>query len=283
MTPSELVKKLDEFTDNFEDIGVKSFTPYSLAYRYLKDQEHYKPLDAEKLAKRCDAAIANRVNKVIDSYNCLGVSPPIFWISKDKVATHKHQQAELKFDWIESKKLNELIRGFCPDKLLLVSVLYVLCLGYQRVIIVDGSNDGGIDIIAKLSNSRTAVEQRVLFIQSKKCGKTLDKKLVVYEDAFYQDRMKSNSGIRKKYFNKLNVNAASPSYDLSYLFVTNGKLTNTIRDYAIRNNICLRDSFLISQTILSSMNYQDVLDKLDSWYVNKLYQRDSEFKADYTL
>jgi len=223
--------------------------------------------------------IANRVNKIINNYNCLGVSPPIFWISKDKVATHKHKQAELNFDWTESKRLNESIKGFCPDKLLLVSVLYVLCQGYQRAIIVDGSNDGGIDVIAKLSNSKTALEQRVLFIQSKKCGKTLDKKLVVYEDAFYQDRMKAKSGIREKYFNKLDVNSSSPSYDLSYLFITNGKLTDTIRDYAIRNNICLRDSFLISQTILSTMSYKEVLDKLDFWYVNNLFKRDSEFKG----
>ncbi|MBU2925800.1 hypothetical protein Q4530_01145 [Colwellia sp. 1_MG-2023] len=276
MLLKDVITHIDKKTDGFEVWSLKSFSPQSLVRKILKDDFSINALEAEKIAVKCERYIVDIINKKIIEYDLLGVHPPVFWLQDGAlIGTYNHKQSDIKFDWVESKDLYQYIRLACPNKMLLISVLYLISRGFCMQHIVDGGNDGGIDIIAK-SKDRTKgiyLEERVLFVQSKKCSKTLDKKILIYEDAFFKDNLKKGSDFRNEYLEKLGMNTKSPTLDISYIFITNGLITSTIRDYSIRNNIQLLNPHVLSHTLMSVYSKGTVIDKIERWFNQEKYKR----------
>ncbi len=277
MKASDIVRVVEDYSHSLEKWSIGSFNIISLIISVLSKELKLSKIKAEQYAYTAAPLLKKKINKKIEEYDSLGIHPPIFWLdNEDLVGTYKNKQCSLGFDWHEAKEFKDYISKSCPNKMLLVSILYILAEGFEYVEIVDGANDGGVDIIT-CKREKGRYGQRVLFVQSKKCSKTLNKKSLIYEDAFFKDNFIRSSGVREKYLARLGINPNTPTVDIKYTFITNGNLTPTIRDYSIRNNVHVLNSFYLSHNIIAVLKKETAINTVEKWYKEKKFLNGQNF------
>lgn len=243
-----------------QDLGVSKpyFCLYTLCKNYLVKEHHYELLAADEAVQKSKAKIESALHKTISNFEIIGLPSPYYFDDYEAILNFNHKLNDSEIDWEEYKKIIPLFYNPEPVEFLLLCGLSLFADGADKVIIVDGSNDGGIDIIA-IHGSKT-FSQRITFLQSKKALNGVSKEILIYEDAYFKDQA-THTAKHVKYLTMLGVNPDNLSNDITYCFCTNIRMKGYSKNYARRHMIKIRVGENIAGLISRKYSY----DILKTW------------------
>lgn len=257
--------ELRRFQSHLEGLEVKSscFNLYVLCKKFLISNFGYSLLNADNLVLNSKSKIEKSFEDVISLFEKSGLPSPYYVDDYETIKNYNHPSNESEINWGEYKKILPLFSNPDPIEFLLLCSAAIFSDGASKVILVDGSNDGGIDIISIMNQGR--LDQRVVFIQSKKAINGVNKETFIYEDAYFKDQaLRTNK--HADYLVMLDVNPNGISNDISYCFCTNKSISVSSADYSNRHMIKVREGKNLAASISREYNFES----LDKWLKHEL-------------
>lgn len=270
--------ELKGFYSYLVELEVKSrcFNLYSTYKKYLMNNFGYSRLSADSIVSRSHNKIEKVLHEAISVFEIAGLPSPYYIDDYETVRNYNHHLNCADINWDEYKKILPLFDTPEPIEFLLLCAAAIYSDGASKVILVDGTNDGGIDIISVLNHG--SLEQRVVFVQSKKAINGVGKEIFIYEDAYFKDQaLRTNK--HNDYLSMLDVNPKDISNDISYCFCTNRKITDYSADYAKRHMIKVR----VGRNLAASISRKYDIISLGNWLHRELKGATPKTMRDKTL
>lgn len=257
--------ELKRFQSYLIKLEVKSgcFNLYTTCKKFLVSDFGYSKLNADNSVLNNKVRIEKSFEDAVSFFEKSGLPSPYYVDDYETIKNYNHPSNKSEINWSEYKKILPLFDNPEPIEFLLLCSAAVFSDGASKVISVDGSNDGGIDIITIFNQGR--LDQRVVFIQSKKAINGVNKEKFIYEDAYFKDQ-----ALRGKkhldYLAMLDVNPNDISNDISYCFCTNKFVNGYSADYSNRHMIKVREGINLAASISRKYN----LASLEKWLKHEL-------------
>ncbi|MGR1181987.1 hypothetical protein ACUVJH_00540 [Aeromonas veronii] len=227
-------------------------------------------IKADEVAYKYEKKLDEIFDEVQSHFECAGVQCPYLRLDSGLILSYKSDRFESDLNWHEYKEIYHMIIDANPKQLLLLAGLTLIADGNVKVVINDGSNDGGVDLIAKDKNS--TYNCKVIFAQVKKTSNSIQKELVIYEHANFWDEIIRKDRL-KSHYTCVDVNSDSIAVETSYHFFTNGELSQSALSFARSRTIKVRLAREICASLSKKFNARQVNHWMWLALNNNMYRR----------
>lgn len=185
----------------------------------------------------------------ISAWSKLGVPPPLCLdAARGVVFGFGHRFYDLAVPGgldEEFWNLTLAVASLEPKGMLFCTAVLLYAMGCGTILIVDGPNDGGADVIGSVQDGNFA--GLVVIGQSKRSTSSIAKSVVRSEVAKYRE----SQNTMQNYVRALNAVSGAGGLSLCYLIATNGVFEGAAIQYAPEVNVLLRNRFQIAWALRS--------------------------------
>ncbi|MCK7227877.1 restriction endonuclease [Enterobacter asburiae] len=243
-----------------------TFTLVSEFKRYLISEHAFARLKADDLAIKFVARLEEIFDDVQTYFESAGVECPYIRNNETGcIHSYNHSAYITDIKWSEFISIEKFILKAEPSQLLLLAGLALICDGNFKVVVNDGTNDGGIDLIAK--NKSSGYNCQITLAQVKKSNNKIGKEKVIYEHAYFWDEIIRKDRLRD-YYNQVDVKPNSLALDVVYHFFTNNELSSSAISFARSRTIRIRYAREIAACLAKKYTFKDVIE----WVTNGIMQ-----------
>jgi len=211
---------------------------------FLAGKEFEDDDRVDELAERWEPHLRRYINKRIDDWTCLSLSPPMtFTDEEDKIITWRHPRYEAVtgFNVLPASygAIDEWIQGKTGEReFLLVGAIFLKALGANLILATDDPGDGGVDLVGRTDNSEP-LRSTFFFVQAKFLKrKRISREILLIEYGKYLQAQRSE--IFGRYRRNLAMNQSRDGAAAVYMVITNSEFTDSARQAAVELNILLR-------------------------------------------
>lgn len=239
---------------------------------HLVKHQGISVIKADEIAYKYEKKLDEIFDEVQSHFECAGVQCPYLRLESGRILSYRSSKFISELDWQEYKDIHNLVLNADPKMLLLLAGLTLIADGNIRVIVNDGSDDGGVDLIAK--NNMSTYNCKVVFAQVKKTSNSIQKELIIYEHANFWDEI-----IRKErlcgHYDVIGVNRNSIAVETTYHFFTNGELSCSALSFARSRTIKVRLAREICATLCKKFKAIQINDWVNNALKNNMHKRAS--------
>ncbi len=261
------VSYLREFYNSLCELKVelRCFSLISQYRSFLMSEFCLDRLEADEIANKSLKQLEELFDDVQVYFESAGLPCPYIRLDNGLIMSFTHLDFTSAVNWDIYRSVLPIIVSANPNDFLILCALALVAEGNAFVVIKDSPGDGGVDIVAKDKDS--SFNCKVTLAQVKKASSTVDKKVVIYENANFWDEIIRHSRLSEHY-KAINVREESISVEVVYHFMTNQNLSKTALSYAKSRAIKVRLAREIAAAV-SRLSHSKIVSNILSKYSKK--------------